>query len=126
MRAPPRPAHRGAGLAASHAGRARCRWGLAAPHWASRALAALSLRASALGHRARGRQAWQRRAADRGKQREHVGVGREGEGSPVPGNHRDEMPALHDLDLGKTGGYATSGWIYIKRASAGDGCRIRC
>jgi hypothetical protein len=26
---------------------------------------------------------------------------------------------------GKTGGYTTTGWIYIKRASAGDGCRIR-
>jgi hypothetical protein len=25
---------------------------------------------------------------------------------------------------GKTGGYATAGWIYIKRASAGDDCRI--
>ena len=32
---------------------------------------------------------------------------------------------LHDLDLGKMGGYATAGWIYIKRVSAGDGCRIR-
>jgi hypothetical protein len=25
---------------------------------------------------------------------------------------------------GKMRGYATAGWVYIKRASAGDGCRI--
>jgi hypothetical protein len=37
---------------------------------------------------------------DRGKQREHAGEGREEEGSPMPGNHRDEMPNLHNLDLG--------------------------
>jgi hypothetical protein len=81
------------------------------------------------GNRARGRPApWPRRAADRGEQREQAG-----ERTSRGGRRRDSPAITAETSClpctiwiwAKMIGYAMAGWVYIKRASAGDGCRIR-